>query len=242
MLYVGLALSVALHLVLIAVASVWLDPDIEYAPRAPESTTEPERGLRAVAISEGETAIETPITPPLAPPTSAVDRPARPAAPPAAPPTAEAEPPRDRRTAVERLTPRMVDPRLWRPLIVLPREPSFDEVQDRVARAIEMLSDSALAETERAIRARDWTVKDASGGRWGISPGQIHLGSLTLPLPLSFPMDMEAMARAEYWYELENQLQRTEFLENFDARVRSIRERRDRERSERRPANGNGGG
>jgi hypothetical protein len=237
-LYIGLALSFALHVVLVTLASLWLDPDVSYAPLPLDPTAaEPERGLRAVALAEAEAVVEPPAETPVARPTPPPVR--RPQAPPS-PATVEAEAV-DRRTAAERLTPRMVDPRLWRPMIVLPKEPSFSEVQDRVARAIEMLSDSALAETERAMRARDWTVTDASGGRWGISPGQIHLGSITLPLPLSFPMDMEGLAQQEYWYELENQLQRAEFLENFDSRVRSIRERRDRERNERRPANDRGG-
>jgi hypothetical protein len=142
------------------------------------------------------------------------------------------------RTAAERLAPRVVDRRLWRPVVVLPREPTLSDVQDRIELAIEMLSDSALAEAERAMRARDWTVEDASGGRWGISPGALHLGSVTLPLPIFFPADMEQEARNAYWREVEHQMDRAEFLQSFDARVKAIRERRDRERAERRPDGG----
>lgn len=238
----GLAISLALHVVLISLAGLWLDPHVEHAPDAPEATMpEPERAMRAVVIARGEAA-EPPAAEPVPEPLPPATR--RPTVTPLPRPPAEAEAaesPAERRTAAERLSPRVVDPRLWRPMIVLPREPSFEDVQARVAAAIEMLSDSALAETERALRARDWTVEDASGGRWGVSPGKLHLGSITLPLPLYFPVDMEEQARQAYWYELETQLQRAEFLENFDARVRSIRERRDRERSERRSTDHSGG-
>ncbi|NIP81429.1 MAG: hypothetical protein GWM90_20320 [Gemmatimonadetes bacterium] len=124
-------------------------------------------------------------------------------------------------------------------MILIPREPTLDDVEARIAAAVELLSDSALAEAEAAVRARDWTVEDASGGRWGISPGKIHLGKLTLPLPIWFPVDDGG--GASQWYELEAQLDRTRILESFEDRVRAIRERRDRERAERR-AGDNGGG
>jgi hypothetical protein len=227
---VGLVVSLGLHLLLIALASLWLDPDVGYAPHPREPrVVEPERAVRAVVITASDAVVEVPAPEPVVTPSPPVverDEPPAEVAP------AEAAPPVERRTAAERLTPRMVDPRLWRPMIVLPRQPTFDEVQERVAAAVEMLSDSALAETERAMRARDWTVEDAKGGRWGVSPGKLHLGSITLPLPVQFPMDMEGLARQEYWYELETQLQRAQFVEHFDSRVKSIRERRDRERNQ----------
>jgi hypothetical protein len=240
-LLVGLAISLALHLLLIPLAGRWLEPEVRYSAGRPEAPpVAPDGAIRAVALSA--TGDEDQPEP---------DREAEPLVP--GPPAAvgPAQPdrrdrdaayvPTERRTAAERLAPRVVDPRFWRPMVVLPADPTLQDVQDRVAAAMEMLSDSALAETERALRARDWTVEDRQGGRWGISPGQIHLGSLTLPLPLFFPVDTEAEARQALWYELETQLDRTEFLESFDARVRAIRERRDRERSERRSPETTGG-
>jgi hypothetical protein len=242
-LYVGLAISLALHVVFIALAGRWLEPAVGYDRVAPEVTVpEPDRTMRAVALAEPTDPTE-PAEPDPALEIQEQVAP-RPTAP--RPPSAQAEEPAqeaelERRTAAERLAPRVVDPRLWRPLVLLPREPTFEEVQDRVAAAMEMLSDSALADAERAIRSRDWTVEDARGGRWGISPGKIHLGSITLPLPLYFPVDMEAELANAYWYELEAQLERTEFLESFDARVKAIRERRERERGERRSGTSGGG-
>ena len=48
---------------------------------------------------------------------------------------------------------------------------------------LEVLNDSAAAAAEAAAEATDWTYTDEEGRRWGISPGKLHLGDLTLPLP-----------------------------------------------------------
>jgi hypothetical protein len=235
-LYVGLAVSVVLHGVVIGLASRWLEPVERDPPRVVEPrVVELERALRAVAISETGVPEDAAPDVPEAPPPRPAERPA-----PVAVPAEEEARPRARRTPAERLAPRIVEPGLWRPMVVLPRDPTIRDVQDRVAQALEMLSDSLLAETERALRARDWTVEDAQGGRWGISPGKLHLGSVTVPLPIYFPVDMEQEAQNRMWLELDMQADRAEFLESFDQRVRAIRERRDRERSERRPANSGG--
>jgi hypothetical protein len=49
---------------------------------------------------------------------------------------------------------------------------------------IDVYNDSIAGDAERARRATDWTVKGKNGERWGVSPGKIHLGKLTLPSPL----------------------------------------------------------
>lgn len=141
----------------------------------------------------------------------------------------------DDRSAADRLAPRLIDARLWRPMVLIPREPTLADVQARIAAATELLSDSALADAEARIRATDWTVKDGDGGRWGISPGKLHLGKLTLPLPVY--VEEYDPRRGEYW-ELEAQVDRTRFLESFEDRVRKIRERRERERQERQEEGG----
>lgn len=136
----------------------------------------------------------------------------------------------DGRSAADRLAPRLIDARLWRPMVLIPREPTLADVQARIAAAVELLSDSALADAEARIRATDWTAKDADGGRWGISPGKLHLGKLTLPLPVYVE---EYDPRRDEYYDLEAQVDRTRFLESFEDRVRKIRERRERERRQR---------
>jgi hypothetical protein len=238
-LYLGLAVSALLHLLVLGLASRWLEPTHRPVAASAEPVhVEPPAAMRAVTLAPvptGEPVPDVPARPRTPPATPA----ARPASPVAADAPVEAR--GERRTAAERLAPRVVDPRIWRPMVLLPREPRLEDVQARLAEAMEMLSDSALADVERAMRARDWTVQDADGGRWGISPGKLHLGSVTLPLPIFFPVDMEQQARDRYWAELELQFDRAELLESFDARVRAIRERRDRERGDRRPVENNGG-
>jgi hypothetical protein len=239
-LYLGLAVSAVLHLLVLGWSSRWLEPtDRPIASPDERVPAEPPSAMRAVTLADvtsPETDLDAPPLP-ITPPTPPAARPATPAE-----AAEEAEDARaERRTAAERLAPRVIDPRIWRPMVLLPREPRLEDVQARLAEAMEMLSDSALADAERAMRARDWTVEDADGGRWGISPGKLHLGSVTLPLPIFFPVDMEQQARDRYWAELELQFDRAELMESFDVRVRAIRERRDRERAERRSTENNGG-
>jgi hypothetical protein len=238
-LFLGLAVSALLHLVVLGLASRWLEPADRAVATAPDPLPpEAPATMRAVTLAEPFiTTLDPDATAPTPPPPPPAVRPA----PPTAAATEEAVAAVERRTAAERLAPRVIDPRIWRPMVMLPREPRLEDVQARLAEAMEMLSDSALAEAERAIRARDWTVEDADGGRWGISPGKLHLGSVTLPLPIFFPVDMEQQARDRYWAELEMQFDRAELLESFDARVRAIRERRERERGDRQGADRNGG-
>lgn len=232
-LLVGLALSLAIHVLLIGVAGGWLGPG--EAPRGASPTpalVEPPRGMRAVEL------VEVPATgepeSPAAPAPEPEERERSPAPPQVV--TADRRPAEDtlvadRRTVAERLAPRVVDPRLWEPMILIPREPTLSDVEARVGAAVELLSDSALADAERALRARDWTVKDAEGDSWGISPGKLHLGKLTLPLPIYFAEEWDP--NQGEWYQLEAQVDRSRVLESFESRVKAIRERRDRERAER---------
>lgn len=200
---------------------------------------EPPRGMRAVELR-----VEPAASAPAAHPERPVQE-ERPELEPekrvavAAPPRADREP-ADSLSASDRLAPRIVDPRLWQPMILIPREPTLADVEARIAAAVELLSDSALAEADAVMRARDWTVQDGKGGKWGVSPGKLHLGNVTLPLPIWFPVDPEALAAEAQWYELDQQLERTRILESFEERVRAIRDRRERERAEARKA-GNGG-
>lgn len=219
----GLLLSVVLHVLAIGVIGGLLDRPAQRrsAPATPLIAMPP-AGMRAIDIALAPTAGEpAPVPEPRRPERDevAVVAPTEPDA---------AVPGPDGLTAADRLAPRLVDARLWRPMVLIPREPTLADVQARVAAALELLSDSALAAAEARIRATDWTVRDADGGRWGISPGKLHLGKLTLPLPIYYAEEWDP-ERGE-WYDLEAQVDRTRFLESFEDRVRAIRERRDRER------------
>lgn len=235
---VGLAISAVLHLVAIALVSHWLIPAPDSARRPPSATiVEPPRGMRALNVSiEPEQGIPALPEPEDSEPRDEPEERDDPE---------EREPPvvataetttdsllADSITAADRLAVRVVDPRLWEPMILIPRAPTLEDVEARIGAAVELLSDSALAEADAAMRARDWTVQGAEGEKWGISPGKLHLGSITLPLPIWFPVDPDALAAEAQWYELDQQLERTRILESFEERVRAIRERRERERAE----------
>jgi hypothetical protein len=234
----GLVLSVVAHAAVVIVVGDWLAHEPRTtATRSTPLVIEPPQGMRAVRIRLEPASEVASIAEPD--PRRVEPEPARSATErvimaDASPDTVRA----DGRTVADRLAPRIVDPRLWQPMILIPREPTLGDVEARIAAAVELLSDSALAEAESAMRARDWTVADKSGGKWGISPGKLHLGSVTLPLPIWFPEDPQAVAKAAQWYELDQQFERTLILESFEDRVRAIRERRERERSE---AAGGGG-
>lgn len=240
-LIVGLAISLVVHLVAIAAVSRWLEPEPSPPPTAPPVVVAPPSGIRVVEIAAP--AASPDVAPPDRPETDrSVPEPVPAAVAEAAPPAATGDTvvAADDLTAADRLAAQVNDPRLWRPMVLIPREPTLEDVEERVAAALELLSDSALAEADAAIRARDWTVDDGSGGKWGISPGKIHLGKLTLPLPIWFPEDPEAAAALRDWYAFERAIERTRILDSFEDRVRAIRERRERERGERRGAE-NGG-
>lgn len=238
-LILGLAISAVLHVVAIALVSLWLRP--EPAPSAAPTSVviDVPSGMRLVDLRVEDDGVASDLPDPPAPEEEARPEPRRRVVV-EAPPSAADPTPADSRTAADRLAPRVIDPRLWQPMILIPREPTLADVEARIAAAVELLSDSALAEADAAMRARDWTVQDKKGGRWGISPGKIHLGDLTLPLPIWLPVDPEAIAAEERWLELDQQLERARILESFEERVRAIRERRERERADARKS-GNGG-
>lgn len=138
-------------------------------------------------------------------------------------------------SAAERLRPRVGDWRLW----VLPplarrddRTPAerTAEVNERLNSIIGAINDSALAAEIRAAEAMDWTV-GGEGNKWGVSPGKLHLGPITLPFPITFgPTREEAATRAE-WEAIQRQAGQAGVDEVFDDRVKAIRERREREKA-----------
>jgi hypothetical protein len=84
-------------------------------------------------------------------------------------------------------------------------------------------------------RFTDWTYEDSNGGRWGVSEGKLHLGDLTLPLPLAFgtPVGKRDEVNRRLWQieELSRQSQQYLIQQNWRERSAAIRARRDRERN-----------
>jgi hypothetical protein len=87
-------------------------------------------------------------------------------------------------TAAERVQPRTRDTRLWQPI---PEEYTALSQEQRIENLLygrlQAMNDSSRVAAERARRATDWTYTDGDGQRWGVSPGKLHLGPITLPMP-----------------------------------------------------------
>lgn len=147
-------------------------------------------------------------------------------------------------SAAERLSRGYGDPRLLMPVDRLPPEEVTEAewLRLRLANRLEIYNDSIAAEAEAKLRATDWTVKDKNGGRWGVSPGQIHLGNRTLPLPFGFspsPGRRDEMAgRVRSWNESQAQAARVEAAQTFEQRVKAIRARQEAARDSARKAGG----
>ncbi len=136
----------------------------------------------------------------------------------------------------ERLRPHMGDVHLWAP-VVLPASPetalNIDDVRARIAAELRALNDSAAAAAAEAARGTNWTVTDKNGNVWGITPGKLHLGKITLPLPFSLPPPSGNVGkRAADWAAIRDQAEREAARENFKDRVKAIRERKQKEHDE----------
>jgi hypothetical protein len=197
-----------------------LAPPEERAP-APEPSTEP---VAAPPVSTVETAdAPGPGVPGIAP----------------AAPSDSAGPFRPgigapRRAVAERLRPGQGDRRLYLPLpadiVALSPE---QLAQLDLDLAVAEVMDSVAAAEAAGRRATDWTYTDAQGRRWGVSPGQIHLGGITIPLPFGFsaPRTADASRRARQDAEIAGQAERAAASTALKDRAAEIRRRRDAERA-----------
>jgi hypothetical protein len=134
---------------------------------------------------------------------------------------------------------------VWRRSDPPPRS-AEEVVRERVAAQLNAYNDSVAADAAARARATDWTVTDADGGRWGVSPGAIHLGSITLPLPFTFstpPGRREEVAgRLTNWTAIQQQATIVEGREIVKDRIKAIEQRKAAERAARQnPATTPGG-
>ncbi len=139
-------------------------------------------------------------------------------------------------TAVERLRPDLRDERVWAPLARETVELSLEQRLDLdLAARILQFQDSVEAAIAAGEAASDWTYTDSEGKRWGVSPGQIHLGDITLPLPFNFgtsPGKLEEQrALLAVWESMQRQAARAVIEDSWKNRAQAIRARRDRERA-----------
>lgn len=141
------------------------------------------------------------------------------------------------RSPAERLRAGQGDPRLWQGLDPSVGEPTVEEVARlRLLTAIESMNDSALIAAERAARATDWTYTDDDGNRWGVSPGKLHLGKVSIPLPFGFgpPPDYsgDQARRAFEFADIDRAAGTRAAREAWKERLEAMRERREQRRAE----------
>lgn len=242
---VGLGLSVVVHLLLLFVLGRGLRvPEMGYEPiRLPVSERAP--GLRLVRV-----------VPPPSPPSEAAPPPRRrrpiseqteePAAEetPAAeqggeePTREEGEPGEEaeRVTNAERLRPREGDARLWREFWDEDLGRRYFGETARADSAIRAILgrylDSLQLTDEELAKAKDWTFTEGDE-RWGISPEGIHLGNITIPLPVDRVLQPTGPRRRELERELRElrEIRRQEtILQAQDVREERIKAMRERSR------------
>ena len=137
-------------------------------------------------------------------------------------------------TAAERLRPGYSDRRLWS---ALPEEivrlSGRQLAQLELDMAIATIADSMTVLAEAGRRATDWTYTDDQGRRWGVSPGQIHLGGITIPVPFGFSAPPSADGARRAWQDADvaGQAGRATAAATLKGRAREIRRRRDEERA-----------
>jgi hypothetical protein len=136
-------------------------------------------------------------------------------------------------SAADRLRMTLTDRRLWAPLPTALRELTLEQREElalsgRIAEWYDSIQAVAAAEAAWT----DWTFTDGDGNRWGISDGQLHLGGLTLPLPVFGAAPGAARERAWQWDEISRQGNSVAVQQTVRERMEAIRARRDRERAE----------
>jgi hypothetical protein len=148
-------------------------------------------------------------------------------------------------SAAEALRPRRGDLRYWAPVSEERTALTEEEIlRLRFIAELEAVNDSAALAEQRAADAMDWTYTDEDGKRWGVSPGKLHLGDLTLPMPFGFGTSPAQRERAEdrlwAWDEIQQSAATGAVRNSWKERDKAIRERMNAQR--RADTTGTGGG
>jgi hypothetical protein len=231
---VGFAVSLVLHLVAIAFYPLLMDRLVPTV--APLDPLEIETALPGIEVLDLREVAEAPE--PDAPavaedPTLVV------VAPDLDPGDPEDEvdpaPPEIRPSAAELLRPRMGDPRLWVPMDRDVTAMTDHERAELLLRGmIQSWNDSVAVAVALSDAARDWTYTDDEGRRWGLSPGRLHLGDFSIPLPFSFQGQTglleDRLQREWELQDLARAAQSAAIRETWAERAREIRRRMEEER------------
>lgn len=221
----GLIASVLVHILLVRLSPLfvrYLDADIGIYQTAQPIMVEPS-GMRAIEVRIVET-----------PPIEA--EPAPEPVPDVIEPEEEAGAAEPSLSGAERLRPRVGDWRLWvlarpaRRTDLTPEERSR-MLEARLYALLEAYDDSIAAELARQVEAMDWSVGE-EGNKWGVSPGKIHLGPITLPLPLYIGPGRESEDMLREYGEIQRQAGEGALRDAQKDRIKAIREREQKAREE----------
>lgn len=239
-LLVGLALSVVGHVGLIALLSSQLHLPRMGVPGRRSPAPDVLEGLRLVRVEEPRP-VETPPRPaPVEPPPPREEpEETEEAAPEAGGEPTPAEEPGEREgiSNAERLRPREGDSRVWRDFWDEDRSRYLGRsarIDSAIRAILGKYFDSLRVARESYEDARDWTVGDGDE-RWGVSPEGIHLGDVTIPIPVNQLLSPTGPKRRALERELRElrQIQRQETLREAEAtRKERIEEMRERSREE----------
>ena len=236
----GLVVSALVHLLVIALYPLLTGtPGILGPEERPPEDRPPLDGTEVVAIRELPELPDEPEEPEPLPEPEEEPPPAAPAdavgeedEEPEVEPDPDAEP---GPSVAERLQPQMVDPRLWAPVDPQHTELTEAERAELLFRGmIRSWNDSMAVAAALREDARDWTYTDSDGQRWGLSPGRLHLGDFSIPLPFSFSPApgqwQEQMERSWVLEDLARGRDAAIIRETWAERAREIRERMESER------------
>ena len=233
----GLGISAGLHVLLVVLYSVVMT---EWIPREAvvgvDSPSRPSSEMRIVRVVEIEVPDLTPEPPEELPETEEIRVEfSDPDPAPVENPIEFDEPPR-RRAAAEVLRVRSSDTRLWREAMPEAFELTQSERMElQLAGLLEVWTDSVAVALAAEMALTDWTTTDSQGRRWGFSPGQIHLGGITLPLPFYFGGNayQRDVWDRRAWEDMDilNGANVQAVRSSWSERAEAIRRRQDRNRS-----------
>lgn len=245
----GLAVSVAVHLVILLLLGRQLHvPDLGYDEALPSSRSpEPDLQVTRIQVRErAERATPVPTPPrPIRPEETREQEPEADETPDEAGDEAEeaaGDEAEETVSNVEALTPRQGDPRLWSEFWdedMARRYLGRGTRADSALRAIlGQYMDSLRLSEEQLRQARDWTFTDEEGERWGVSSDGIHLGDVTIPLPVGELLSPTGPRRRQLERELRElrEIRRQEAIgeaeETREERIEAMEERAREEREE----------
>ncbi len=260
----GVGISIAVHLVLVALYPAIMDR-IDPGPAMVElpDRDRPEPSMEVVLLletdppEEAEPEEEDAPTPELPPDPEPAEEPlADPEAEPTPAPAEDAFPELEltpeevgeeeeelRRHIAERLQPQTPDPRLWAFGDAEYMDLSDEErAQLMIYGMMQDWNDSVAVAAALSDRATDWTYTDDDGRRWGLSPGRIHLGDFSVPLPFTFdtPPGIRDRVNRDRWIadDIARGAASQAIRHTWAERAREIRRRMDEERERERSGGG----